>query len=546
MQENRHFSQIDTLPRLKNVEISKTLGQGSFAFVKKARLLTPPNTVFAIKFIHLSTSKKFGLSENDIAKEVIIHEKCSKNDNIIKVLTCDSNKTYMWICLELAEGGDLFDKIEPDVGISDNEVVRFYFKQLISAISYLHIECGVAHRDLKPENILIDSKGNLKLADFGLATVFKIKKKQKNGETNVVLKRSYELVGSPPYIAPDLLNKIDGYYPWKSDLWSCGILLFVLLTGTTPWFEPTNNDIWYCNFIAKDSKPLDGTWNKLGMSELNLLRKILQPSPEDRIDLIGIKQHMWVNKPVSFADEYTGLCTDPELLFLKLTKKLKVSLSDYDYQQCTQQVKDSFDVDIQNNINNFTQPAKLNNINDFAFTQNNIYNDSYLPKIENNFFSQVASDGLDSLELTDWLKNDPSMIQYTQQNIEEYKKQKNLKIFNHNVNNIFTRFYSNRDLLEIVETLETILVQMKLNVKNNILSDLKSQFSGWNEEEILPVTIKIKTFDTRKMPLLGVIRIEQVENIKCITFSKSKGDPLEWRRLFKKVTVLCRHLVLII
>lgn len=178
----------------------------------------------------------------------------------------------MWICLELAEGGDLFDKIEPDVGISDNEVVRFYFKQLISAISYLHIECGVAHRDLKPENILIDSKGNLKLADFGLATVFKIKKKQ-DGEKKVILKRSYDLVGSPPYIAPDLLNKADGYYPWKSDLWSCGVLLFVLLTGTTPWFEPTSNDIWYCNFIEKDSKPLDGTWNRIGMGELNLLRK---------------------------------------------------------------------------------------------------------------------------------------------------------------------------------------------------------------------------------------------------------------------------------
>ncbi|KAL6933026.1 related to Serine/threonine-protein kinase CHK1 [Hanseniaspora guilliermondii] len=545
MQSNKHFSQIDTLPRLKDVEISKTLGQGSFAFVKKATLLKPPYTVFAIKFIHLSTSRKFGLSENDIAKEIIIHEKCSKNDNIIKVLTCDLNKTYMWICLELAEGGDLFDKIEPDVGISDNEVVRFYFKQLISAISYLHIECGVAHRDLKPENILIDSKGNLKLADFGLATVFKVKKKQGDGEKKVILKRSYDLVGSPPYIAPDLLNKADGYYPWKSDLWSCGILLFVLLTGTTPWFEPTNNDIWYCNFIEKDSKPLDGTWNRIGMGELNLLRKILQPCPEDRIDLIGIKQHMWVSKPVSFADQYTGLCTDPELLFLKLTKKLKVSLSDYEYQQCTQELQDNVEFN-GSKMNVLTQPAMVNNINEFTFTQNNIFDGSSMPQRDNNFFSQVASYGLDNFELTDWLKNDPSMIQYTQQNLEEYKRQKNLKIFNHNVNNIFTRFYSNKDLLEIVETLESILVNMHLNVKNNILLDFKSQFIGLSEQDILPVAIKIKTFDTRKMPLMGMIKIELVENIKCITFCKSKGDPLEWRRLFKKVTVLCRHLVLVI
>ncbi|KAL6928268.1 hypothetical protein ACO0SA_003003 [Hanseniaspora valbyensis] len=537
----QHFSQIDPLPKLKNVDLFQTLGQGAFAFVKKAKLKQPPNTIFAIKFIHLETSKRYGLSNDDIAKEVIIHERCSKNDNIIKVLTCDLNKRYMWICLELAEGGDLFDKIEPDLGISDNQLVRFYFKQLINAIQYLHLECGVAHRDLKPENILLDADGNLKLADFGLATVFKSKK---NGT-----KKSFDIVGSPPYMAPDLLKRKEGYFPWKSDIWSCGILLFVLLTGTTPWYEPTTNDIWYSNFIAQDNKPLEGSWSKLGIDELSLLRKILQPESEDRIDLVGIKNNHWVAQPLPFADKYTGLCTDPENLFLRLTNKLKVSLSDEDFVSCTQSIAkndylhENHDFKIVDRFN-FSQPVVSKNQR-FKLSES-IANDSYLPNNPNDFFSQVPSQRVDHLNLQAWLQNDPSLIQYTQQPVEENKKLKNLKIFNHNVNNIFTRFYSSANLVDIVATLENILIQLKLNVKANILNDLIGQLKEFEEEQLLPIIIKIKTLDTRAMPLLGIIKIEVVNNVKCITFLKTKGDPLEWRRVFKKVTVLCRELVLTI
>ena len=72
--------------------------------------------------------------------------------------------------MELAEGGDLFDKIESDVGVGE-DVAHLYFTQLISAMTYMHSK-GVGHRDLKPENILLSAEGNLKIADFGLATLF--------------------------------------------------------------------------------------------------------------------------------------------------------------------------------------------------------------------------------------------------------------------------------------------------------------------------------------------------------------------------------------
>ncbi|OBA29172.1 hypothetical protein HANVADRAFT_230, partial [Hanseniaspora valbyensis NRRL Y-1626] len=94
------------------------------------------------------------------------------------------------------------------------------------------------------------------------------------------------------------------------------------------------------------------------------------------------------------------------------------------------------------------------------------------------------------------------------------------------------------NLVDIVATLENILIQLKLNIKANILNDLIGQLKEFEEEQLLPIIIKVKTLDTRAMPLLGIIKIEVVNNVKW--------DPLEWRRVFKKVTVLCRELVLTI
>ena len=95
--------------------------------------------------------------------------------------------------MEFAEGGDLFDKIEPDVGVPE-DIAHFYFTQLISGISFLHSK-GVAHRDIKPENMLLDRDGNLKIADFGLASLFALKGQFKYSTT---------LCGSPPYVAPEV------------------------------------------------------------------------------------------------------------------------------------------------------------------------------------------------------------------------------------------------------------------------------------------------------------------------------------------------------
>ena len=118
-------------------------------------------------------------------------------------------------------------------------VARRYFLQLIKALDYCH-SLGVFHRDLKPENLLLDDKDNLKISDFGLSALFDISSNDSFCHT---------LCGTPNYVAPEVLQSTKiGYDPGKADVWSCGIILHVLLTGRLPFDEP-NDEALYAKII---------------------------------------------------------------------------------------------------------------------------------------------------------------------------------------------------------------------------------------------------------------------------------------------------------
>ncbi|EDN08705.1 conserved hypothetical protein [Histoplasma mississippiense (nom. inval.)] len=155
--------------------------------------------------------------------------------------------------MELAEGGDLFDKIEADEGVGE-DVAHVYFCQLVNAVGYMHSK-GVAHRDIKPENILLSANGNLKIADFGLATLYEYR-----GET----KLSTTLCGSPPYIAPEVIKC------------SNRVVLFVLLVGNTPWDSPTDDSYEFVEYVKTNAKPSDELWERLPTAALSLLRGMMK------------------------------------------------------------------------------------------------------------------------------------------------------------------------------------------------------------------------------------------------------------------------------
>lgn len=257
--------------------LAQTLGEGAYGEVKLLINRSSGEAV-AMKVIDL---EKHPDARTSIRKEVCIHRMLT-DPHIVRYYGQRREGNVEYIFLEYAAGGELFDRIEPDCGMASWEAQK-YFKQLISGVEYLHC-CGVAHRDLKPENLLLDEHDNLKISDFGMATVFRL-----HGKERMLEKRC----GTLPYVAPEVLMR--PYHAEPADVWSCGIILVAMLAGELPWDQPTGECKEY--MIWKDGKALHQTpWSKLDYLALALTRKILVPLPSGRSNIKQIRAHRWCNK----------------------------------------------------------------------------------------------------------------------------------------------------------------------------------------------------------------------------------------------------------
>ncbi|SJM82082.1 probable serine/threonine-protein kinase CHK1 [Zygosaccharomyces bailii] len=512
------MDQIDycPLPVIKDVILGDTIGHGTFACVKSASLRVDPSVIIAVKFVHVPTCQKYGLSDKDVVGEVILQSKCSKHMNVLRIIDCNISRDYLWIAMEMAEGGDLFDKIEPDVGV-DSEVAQFYFQQLVRAISYLHEECGVAHRDIKPENILLDKNGNLKLADFGLASRFK----RQDGSRRVYMDQR----GSPQYMAPEILHQ--EYYADTTDIWSIGVLLFVILTGEIPWDLPVMEDTNFECFMKNNGNLNVGPWARIDFTHLNLLRKILQPDPSKRVSLQRIRKHPWFTSKVSFCKN-DGLCGDPVALARKLFSKLKVSLSDNDYLRFTQ----------DHSGRSSTQPVHTDIT---AIEHDSLKNNSMAMTQGPLMRNEQGSDIMLTQEV-DWahhIRNDVAALQFCNDNLSRHGN------FYFNPMKL-TKFYTLEEMELVLPTLENALQFSGINVRPNLHENFLSLCQKLGHEKAFPLHMNIRAMDRRGANLYGFASIVLIEgNLKSISFEKKSGDPLEWRRLFKKIALLCRDLVLI-
>ncbi|XP_076805034.1 serine/threonine-protein kinase Chk1-like isoform X2 [Clavelina lepadiformis] len=256
---------------------AQTLGEGTYGEVKLA-VNAQTNEVVAVKIIEL---KKVKQSYNLIRKEVAIH-KMLNHDNIIKFYGTRKEADHQYIFLAYASGGELFDRIEPDVGMPQHNAQNF-FHQLIDGIEYLH-SLGITHRDIKPENILLDENDILKIVDFGFATIFRHR-----GHERLIAK----FCGTPPYVSPEVLQQTP-YKAEAADIWSCGIVLVAMLAGELPWDEPSLACEEYNNWI--DHKIQYSPWCKINTLPLALLRKLLTHDPESRCNIAALKKDRWFVK----------------------------------------------------------------------------------------------------------------------------------------------------------------------------------------------------------------------------------------------------------
>ncbi|KAJ8511643.1 hypothetical protein OPV22_002077 [Ensete ventricosum] len=258
---------------LGKYELGRALGEGNFGKVKYARHVVT-GQAFAVKI--LDRKRIQSLKIDDQIKREIGTLKLLKHPNVVRLHEVSASKTKIYMVLEYVNGGELFDKISSKGKVPEKEG-RKLFQQLIDAVSYCH-DKGVYHRDLKPENVLVDTKGNIKISDFGLSAL-----PRHLGNDGLL----HTTCGSPNYIAPEILSN-RGYDGARSDIWSCGVILYVILTGYLP-FDDRNLAVLYQKIVRGDTKI--PRWLSPGAQ--NILRRILDPNPITRMNVGGIKADDW-------------------------------------------------------------------------------------------------------------------------------------------------------------------------------------------------------------------------------------------------------------
>ncbi|CAN1297646.1 CBL-interacting protein kinase 2 [Linum perenne] len=170
--------------------------------------------------------------------------------NVLQLYEVMASKTKIYFVIEYAKGGELFHKVVSKGKLKEDEARR-YFQQLINAVEFCHGR-GVYHRDLKPENLLLDGDGVLKVSDFGLA---------KSVQEGCLLRT---ICGTPAYVAPEVLCKRGGCYEGsKSDIWSCGVILYVMLAGYLPFYD-TNMIVMYRK-ASSVNEIVEDPWFRKGM-----------------------------------------------------------------------------------------------------------------------------------------------------------------------------------------------------------------------------------------------------------------------------------------
>ncbi|XP_023188096.1 serine/threonine-protein kinase BRSK2-like isoform X1 [Xiphophorus maculatus] len=249
--------------------LEKTLGKGQTGLVKLGLHCVTGQKV-AIKIVNREKLSESVLMK--VEREIAIL-KLIEHPHVLKLHDVYENKKYLYLVLEHVSGGELFDYLVKKGRLTPKEARKF-FRQIISALDFCHSH-SICHRDLKPENLLLDEKNNIRIADFGMASL-------QVGDS--LLETS---CGSPHYACPEVIRgeKYDGR---KADAWSCGVILFALLVGALP-FDDDN----LRNLLEKVKLGVFHMPHFIPPDCQNLLRGMIEVDAAKRLTLEQIQKHTW-------------------------------------------------------------------------------------------------------------------------------------------------------------------------------------------------------------------------------------------------------------
>ncbi|NXP68069.1 HUNK kinase, partial [Chloropsis cyanopogon] len=265
--------------RVGNYLIGRKLGEGSFAKVREGLHVITGEKV-AVKVIDKKRAKKDTYVTKNLRREGQIQQMI-RHPNIAQLLDILETENSYYLVMELCPGGNLMHKIYEKKRLEEHEA-RKYIRQLILAVEHLH-RAGVVHRDLKIENLLLDEDNNIKLIDFGLSNCAGILGYSDPFSTQC---------GSPAYAAPELLAR-KKYGP-KIDVWSIGVNMYAMLTGTLPFtVEPFSLRALYQKMVDKEMNPFP---TQLSSAAINFLRSLLEPDPAKRPNIQQALANRWLNE----------------------------------------------------------------------------------------------------------------------------------------------------------------------------------------------------------------------------------------------------------
>jgi len=250
--------------------LGKTIGEGTFGKVKLGRHILTGERV-AVKVLEKERIQEVADIER-VAREVQLL-KLIRHPHVVQLYEIIETKGQLYLIMEYASGGELFDYIVQNQRVPEPEACRF-FHQIIAGVEKIHA-MNVVHRDLKPENLLLDEHRCIKIVDFGLSNRFNL---------GQLLKTA---CGSPCYAPPEMVSG-QNYVPQMCDLWSCGVILFAMVCGFLP-FEDSNTSALYKKILAANYSPP----SFISESVKELIAGLLTVDPSARFTIADVRGHPW-------------------------------------------------------------------------------------------------------------------------------------------------------------------------------------------------------------------------------------------------------------
>ena len=261
-----HLANVTIMGELEqDFAVIKDLGEGGYGIVRLIQELEDGHHKYAVKSMVKDEIKKKSRGMSAVISEIEIMQKI-KHPSFVSLHRIYENEKYIHLIMEYVEGGSLFHRFQRGLIFSEEKAAKF-MKDMLEALNYMH-SLEIVHRDIKPENILMisnDDDTKFKICDFGLAYV--------SGQDQTLR------CGSPGYVAPEILKKKS--YNHKVDIFSAGIICYILLSGRNPFTGHSHKEILMkneeCRFYFSDEY-----WGHVSREGVDFVLKLTDPDPESR------------------------------------------------------------------------------------------------------------------------------------------------------------------------------------------------------------------------------------------------------------------------